>query len=249
VQRAVPSVRLSAALFAPLLIVHIISGLAALLAGMFAMALRKQGGGGHATAGTIFTIAMSSMTITAAVLTFWEPDRLSLGAAVWAFYLVHTSRHAAMSAGDVPGRDLMAIGLAAVLLFAHGGIAAERSGTGTFEGSGTAGFIVFGIGATLSLLFDLSLLLRRRLQPRQRIARHLWRMLAAYFLAVTSLFLGQQDDVFWFMAGSPILLLPSLLTIGFLVFWLVRVRFARNWLETRRAVPPATNLQTIQETT
>ena len=79
-------------------------------------------------------------------------------------------------------------------------------------------------------LFDLSLFWRRKLQPRQRVARHLWRMVMAYFLAATSLFLGQQDDVFPFMQGSPILLIPSLATLAFLTYWVVRVRFVRNWI-------------------
>jgi hypothetical protein len=226
----------SSAIFPPLLFVHVVSGGVALLAGLAAMALRKSGGGGHATAGSVFTTAMSSMAVTAAVLTAWDPDRLSLGAAVWAFYLVHTSRHAALNRGDPPGLGVMAIGLTAWLLFAHGGVMAERSADGTFQGSGTASYIVFGVGAAFSLLLDLSLLMRRPLRPRQRIGRHLWRMMAAYFLAVTSLFLGQQDDVFPFMMGSPFLVLPSLLTLGVLGFWLIRVRFARNWLGHRRSV-------------
>ena len=224
---------LSAIVLTPLLVVHIASGFFALLSGLGAMASRKGSDGLHARAGNIFYIAMSAMAISAAILTAWEPDRLSLGAAFWALYLVHTSRHAASARNGALGSPppaLIAIGLAAAILFLHGGVMAQLSPDGVFEGSDSVGYFIFGAGATASLLLDFSLRLRGRLSPRQRIARHLWRMSVAYFLAVTSLFLGQQDDVFPFMAGSPVLVLPTLLTLGFLVFWIVRVRFARNWL-------------------
>ena len=226
---------LASTIFKPLLLIHVLSGIAALLAGIAAIAFRKGRGGGHARAGNVFTVAMSVMAITAAILTAWEPDRLSLGAAVWAFYLVHTARHAATDRGNELPWTMMGVGLTASLLFAHGGWVAHHSVDGTFEGAGVAGYLVFGIGTAISLLLDLSLLRRPVLRLRQRIGRHLWRMMVAYFLAVTSLFLGQQDDVFPFMQGSPLLFLPSLLTIGFLGFWLVRVRFTRNWLGDRRA--------------
>lgn len=235
----------------PLLVVHIACGFVALLSGLVAMASRKGRDGLHVRAGNVFFISMSAMAITAAILTAWEPDRLSLGAAVWTFYLVHTSRHAARVQG---GRDgsaplgITAVGLAAAILFLHGGLMAQISQDGAFEGSDPAGYAIFGTAAIASLAFDLNLRLRGRLSPRQRIARHLWRMMVAYLLAVTSLFLGQQDDVFPFMAGSPVLILPTLLTLGFLVFWFVRVRFARNWLAHKAVTLPKNNDRQPQET-
>ncbi|WP_374387730.1 hypothetical protein [Sandaracinobacter sp.] len=229
---------LAAAVFTPLLVTHVAAGAVALVSGLIAMASRKGAGGLHAKAGNAFCLSMSAMAVSAAILTAWEPDRLSLGAAIWTFYLVHSSRQAAQMRGATSRRppwQLMAIGLAATLLIAHGAMMANRAPDGAFEGSGTAGYLAFGSAAAVSLLLDLSLLLRAPLSARHRLARHLWRMLAACFLAVTSLFLGQQDDVFPFMAGSPVLLAPSLLTLGALIFWLLRVHLARNWLGQRPA--------------
>lgn len=60
-------------------------------------------------------------------------------------------------------------------------------------------------------------------------------MCVAFFLAATSLFLGQQDDVFFFMEGSPLLFVPSLATLIFMVFWLIRVHFAKQWLRPVRS--------------
>ena len=224
------------ALVFALLILHVVSGSIALLSGLVAMASRKTGQSSHQRAGNAFYAAMSVMAGTAAALTLWEPDRLSLGAAVWTFYLVHTARHAARSrsAGlDSMGRWLALAGLLSTAIFLDGGAAAYAARDGEFQGMSFVAFFLFGMLAAVALLFDLSLIWRPRLSTRQRIARHLWRMVAAYFLAVTSLFLGQQDDVFPFMAGSPILMLPSLLTLAFLFFWIFRVRFARNWAGTR----------------
>jgi len=229
-----------ATLLLPLLVIHIASGFIALSFGLAAMASRKAGSGFHARAGDAFCLSMSAMTVSAAVLTAWEPDRLTLGAAIWTFYLVHSARNAARDRTEALGRAsrwLAPLGVSASLLFIHGGLMAQASLEGEFQGTPAAAYFVFGAAATLASLSDLSLLLRDRLGPRQRIARHLWRMVVAYLLAVTSLFLGQQDDVFPFMAGSPILFLPSLSTLGFLLFWTLRVRLARDWLGHGRRRP------------
>ena len=221
------------ALLLPLLVIHIGSGSIALLSGLAAMASRKSGSGPHRWAGHTFYLSMSVMTASAAVMTAWEPDRLSLGAAIWTFYLVHSARGAARdrTAYRGPGsRWLIPVGITASVLFLHGGLVAQASPAGEYQGTSPAAYFVFGAVAVLASLSDLSLLVRSQLAPRQRIARHLWRMVVAYFLAVTSLFLGQQDDVFPGMAGSPLLLLPSLFTLCFLAFWTLRVRLARNWL-------------------
>lgn len=214
----------------PILVMHIVAGLAALTAGVVAMITRKRAAGLHSRAGTWFIWTMTAMALSAGVLTLINPDRLSLGAAVWTLYLVWTSRGAARSR-DTGEWPLIALGALAMGLFADGAWRAAAASTGEFEGSAPTAYLVFGSLTLWSLVLDLSLRWRPRLSARARIARHLWRMTMAFFLAATSLFLGQQDDVFPFMAGSPILLLPSLGTLLFMVFWLARVRFAKTWLE------------------
>jgi hypothetical protein len=59
----------------------------------------------------------------------------------------------------------------------------------------------------------------------QRLARHLWRMCFGLFIATGSLFLGQQQVFPDWLRGSNMLLIPALLPLGLLIFWLVRVRF------------------------
>jgi len=222
-----------ALVFVPLLALHILAGLAALTAGLVAMASRKRRGALHGRAGHAFVLSMTAMALSAAVLTIAEPDRLSLGAALWTIHLVLTSRSAAASPNGSTWRAdrwALAMGLLAALALGHGGWEAAQRQDGAFQGASAAAYAVFGSGVLLTLVLDAWSYMRGRLPPRQRIARHLWRMTLAYFLAATSLFLGQQDDVFPFMQGSPVLLLPSALTLAYLVWWLAKVRFARHWL-------------------
>lgn len=225
-------------LFFALLILHISAGSTALGTALVAMASRKQAAALHARAGTWFVWSMSAMALTGAVLTAWEPDPLTLGSALWTLSLIHTARLAARRRdGRLDGWALAAVlpAIAAVAVLGHGAIMALAAPSGAYLGTDAAGYLVFGGLAALSVVYDASLLWRPPLAPRARIARHLWRMTLACFLAVTALFLGQQDDVFPFMQGSPLLLIPSLLTLGFLLYWSLRVRLARNWLCHRPA--------------
>lgn len=222
-----------ALVFVPLLAVHIVAGLVALLAGLVAMASRKRRAALHGRAGKAFALSMIVMALSAACLTIAEPDRLSLGAALWTVHLVLTSRSAAANpAGSTWREDRVALatGLLAALALGHGGLEAAQRPDGAFQGASVTAYAIFGSGVLLSLALDARSYLRGQLPPRQRIARHLWRMTTAYFLAATSLFLGQQDDVFPFMQGSPVLLLPPALTIAYLIWWLAKVRLARQWL-------------------
>lgn len=225
-------------LFYPLLIVHIAAGFIGLTSGLVAMASRKGGDGRHALAGRVYLASMLSMAASAAILTAWEPDRLTLIAAAWTAYLVVSAFRAAWNrAGETRAIDwvLAGAGAAIALGFLHGGSLAQATPNGEFQGMSSVAFFVFGAAASLGTALDVLIALRPARMFRARIGRHLWRMCAAYFLAATSLFLGQQDDVFPFMAGSPVLLAPSLLTLAFIAYWLARMRLAAHPLATPRS--------------
>jgi len=65
----------------------------------------------------------------------------------------------------------------------------------------------------------------RGISGKRRIARHLWRMCFGWFIATGSFFLGQQQVFPAWLRGSPALLVPALLPLVLLVFWMIRVRF------------------------
>lgn len=222
----------SSLIFTPLLVIHIIAGSVAILSGVAAMAARKGRSGFHPQAGNCFFVSMLVMAGSAAVLTYWEPDPLSMLNGIVVMYLVATSWMAVRGHGQGWRRyewAVLPVGAACSVALIVLGILATQSEQG-IGGFSAEPFFVFGSIGILAVVFDLNYLLRADVDQRQRIARHLWRMCYAYALAATAFFLGQQDDVFFFMAGSPLLFVPTLGTVTFMVFWLVRVRFAKNWL-------------------
>lgn len=222
-------------LFLPLLAAHIVAGTIAMASGVTAMVARKGGATLHARAGRWFFGSMLFMAASAAALTWWEPDPLSLFVAILTFYLVATSWMAARGGGWRRYEwAAMPVALGCAMALGVFGMLAMRSIDGEIGGFPSQPFFVFAGLALLAALSDLNFLLRGVVNQRQRIARHLWRMCVAFFLAATSLFLGQQDDVFFFMAGSPLLFIPSLAILIFMAFWLVRARFAKRWLRPVR---------------
>jgi uncharacterized membrane protein len=99
------------------------------------------------------------------------------------------------------------------------------------------GILAFAVVAMLAAVGDIRMLARGGITGARRIARHLWRMSTALFIAVASFFLGQAQvfpDVLRQSAGLRAI--PVLLVIASLIFWLVRVRFTAAY--GSRATPP-----------
>lgn len=84
---------------------------------------------------------------------------------------------------------------------------------------------IFGMVALLAALGDARLLLTPNIQWAQRIARHLWRMCFALWIAAASFFLGQSDDFPEALRIMPLLGTPVLLVLLLMFYWLVRVLF------------------------
>ena len=77
-------------------------------------------------------------------------------------------------------------------------------------------------------MLDLNAVRRRVLTPVQRIARHLWRMCFAFFIATGSFFLGQQDVLPAALHRSPILFMLAFAPFAVMAFWLVKLRFPKT---------------------
>ena len=205
------------------LALHIGAGLLALLSGTIA-AIARKGGPLHARAGTWFFGAMLGLGATASIL---EPFRTPPGSplvGIFVCYFVLTSWVTARRRDGRTGRFeifacAVAVGFAALTLW--GGLA----GATTPAGRGPV-FILAGLCLAAGLL-DLNAVLRRRLTNAQRIRRHLWRMCFAFFIATGSFFLGQQQVMPSAVRGSPILFLLAFAPFGLMLFWLVRLRFAK----------------------
>ena len=219
--------------------VHIAAGLLALPSGAAAVAARK-GGRLHARGGTLFLGAMLVLGVTAAIL---EPYRTPPGspvAGIFVCYFVVTGWAAARRRDGTGGwfeiiACLFALGTAA--LMAWGGF------TGSTTPAGRGPVFVFAALCGLAGLGDLRAI-RRKLTAAQRIARHLWRMCFAFFIATGSFFLGQQDVLPTAVRGSPFLFVLAFAPFAVMAFWLVRIRFAKALSRLTVRLPASPALET-----
>lgn len=212
------------------LALHIGAGTTALLAGAGALVYRK-GGAGHSRWGSWFVASMLVMASLGAAIAAAKPDRPTTLAGIITAYLVVTSWSAVRRRDGVTGRAELGAFIFALACCIAGigfGQIASTSASGVIDGYPPVVCYAFAALAGLCAALDLNALARRRLAPAQRIARHLWRMCFAFFLAAASLFLGQQDDVFWFMQGSPLLFIPPFATLAAMVYWLLRMQLGRG---------------------
>lgn len=70
------------------------------------------------------------------------------------------------------------------------------------------------------------MLVRGGISGTQRIARHLWRMCFALFIAAASIFMARQQIFPALLRKTGVLFLLSFLPLILMIFWLIRVRFA-----------------------
>lgn len=212
---------------------HIAAGLVAVISGFLAVGVRK-GGQLHALAGTWFFGSMLVLGVTASVLEpFRTPEPGSPIGGMIVCYFVATSW---MTARRRDGRPGWFEKLACAAVLALAALVLIGSLTGAAERPGVA----LAVGATCLLagLLDLNFILRGQLSGPRRIARHLWRMCTAFFIATGSFFLGQQDVLPAAVRGSPVLWILAFAPFGFMLFWLVRIRFAKAWSRLVLARPP-----------
>ena len=220
------------------LILHIAGGTVGLVSGAAALMFRK-GERMHRTAGSVFFVAMLIMSgIGACVSPFLaDGQRPNTVAGIMTFYLVATAWAAIRRKEGSVGRFelgglFVALGVAAAgVIFA---LEARNSPTGTIDGSPPQAFYVFMVIGTFAAASDLKVILRGGISGAPRIARHLWRMCTALFIAAGSLFLGQPQVFPEFVRGSPILFAPVLAPLALMIFWLTRVRLT-NWFRREAA--------------
>jgi hypothetical protein len=219
----------------PILITHIGGGVTAMLMAIVALSARK-GSPVHRAAGNIFFLAMMIGASSAAYLGYnaKPQDFGDVVAGVLTIYLVSTAWVTAKRNDKQIGvfEFVAFFVVAAGALFAYIDTSAQVQ-KGIALLGGVPGFIFAGV-AGLCALLDLSVILRRGLAGRQRIARHLWRMLLGFFVAAGSFFPGQIHlfpEYVQNVRPIIILFLPAFTIIALLFFWLARVLFTGWWKE------------------
>jgi len=218
--------------FSPLLVLHISAGIVGILSGAAAMTFRK-GSARHAWAGKIFVISMLTMAASAVYLAIVKHQMNNVGGGILTFYLVAT---AWVTARRRDGETSTFYWAALLIPLANGvsgwsnGLEALHSPTGSKYGVPAGMHFFIGSVCLLAAAGDVRMLIRGGVFGAQRIMRHLWRMCFGLFIATGSFFLGQGAKVFpAFLVKTHILLVPAILPVILLVFWLLRVRFTNAY--------------------
>ena len=214
----------------PLLVLHIAGGMIGLLSGCVAMVYRK-GSRGHRISGDVFVVSMLVMGACASCLALMKHQPNNFFGGLITFYLITTAwltgrpreretnpmDWAAMVFAFVLGSSLMTLGV----LVARGE-AAKQPGV-------PLGVYFFMASITLlAAAGDFRVLLRGGISGSARLVRHLWRMCFAWFMATGSFFIGQQQ-VFPSALRKQALLVPlAFLPLGLLIYWWLRVSFAKR---------------------
>jgi uncharacterized membrane protein len=220
-----------------ILIAHVGGGAVGLISGAVALAVRK-GARMHRAAGNVFFGSMIAMAATgAAVAPFLESaqgdgKRLDSIAGIFVCYLVATAWMTVRRPPGSIGRfDIVACAIATCTTAAafSFGLQARNSPSGLIGGFPAALYVAFGTPLALAAALDLKMIVRGGVDGASRVARHLWRMCAALFIAAASFFLGQQQVMPVAIQGSSVLFVPPILTVVLMAFWLVRVQRVR-WI-------------------
>ncbi|MGA1985708.1 MAG: hypothetical protein ABSG72_05515, partial [Candidatus Sulfotelmatobacter sp.] len=110
------------------------------------------------------------------------------------------------------------------------GLEAALSPSGMKYDYPPAPYFIFGAVALIAATGDVRMLVRGGISGAQRIARHLWRMCFALFIAAASVFLARPQLFPAILQKTGVLAFLSFLPLLLMIFWLIRV-----WLKNRVA--------------
>jgi uncharacterized membrane protein len=204
---------------------HIIAGLLALAAGFIAL-FASKGAPLHRRSGMVFVVAMLTMTGSAVIIAlFLRPNRVNATAAMLTGYLVATAwltvrRPVSQYRGLLICLMLLALansGNALRLALEAINLPGRR-----IDGIPSQPLFMFCAVGLAAALLDARLLWKGAIEGRHRLARHLWRMTYALWIAAASFFLGQAKFFPSPLRQSGVLAAPVILVALFLVYWLVR---------------------------
>ncbi len=166
-----------------------------MLSGCVAIFFRK-GFRQHGLAGNVFVIAMLILSASGVYRALMKSQPGNVLEGTLTFYLVTTAwitarrRDGEASIFDW-GALLVSLAVGAVAVTY--GLEAANSRTGAKHGYPAGPYFFLGSVALLSATGEVRILVRNGISGTQRIARHLWRMCFALFIASASIFLARQQ--------------------------------------------------------
>jgi hypothetical protein len=228
------------------LVFHVGTGVIALVAGFIAVSVRK-GGTRHRRSGIVFVYAMIATAIAIAGISAYEGKPVTGG--VFIIYLVFTA-YTAVKPLPGPGRWVDTALMALAFTFAVGGYARA------FTAFGRPGSQINGVPAgmmffmatiiLLAAVGDLRMILAGGIEGSRRLARHLWRMSFALFIASGS-FAAQLAGMKFIPApirSVPVIAVLAVSPLVVLLYWMWRIRLNQN-LRGMMTVKPAAPLEAL----
>ena len=227
------------------LFIHILAGTIGLIAGYIAL-FSTKGGTVHRKGGMLFVTTMIAMCVCGLVIALGRTvaPEINVPAALLTSYLAITAMttvrpvvNGARALEVVAMLVALGVGLT-MLTFAAEAIAngGKRNGMPAFP------FVMFGVVGMLGFIGDIDVLRRGARRGGPRLARHLWRMSFALFIAALSF--SVQAAKLLSRQGIKVpgiaIALPMLIVLGAMFYWLWRVRGRRSLSGVvRLAVPEA----------
>lgn len=209
----------------PVLALHICSGTVGFLSGATAIFLRK-GSRNHRVVGNVFVVSMLALAATGTYMALvkWQPGNILGGTLT--FYLVGTgwmtARRREERTGILDWVAFLAASLMGTAAVARGlEIVSNQTG---MKHDPAGGYFFLGSIALLCAAGDLRILVNGGISTARHLARHLWRMCFALFIASGSIFLARPHLFPVFLRKSGALFVLSFFPLVLMIFWLIRVR-------------------------
>jgi uncharacterized membrane protein len=213
----------------PLLLFHIVTGTLGMLSGFVAIFFRK-GSRRHGVAGKVFVIAMMGLSASGTFMAIVKSQPGNILGGTLTFYLVTTAWMAVRGREKGPGifnwGALLVVSAVGAVDVTYG-LEAALSQTGLKYGYPPGPYFFLGSVAALAAAGDIRLLLRGGISGPHRIARHLWRMCFALFIAASSIFLARAQIFPALLRSIGALYFLSFLPLILMIFWLIRVLFTK----------------------
>ena len=214
-----------------MLLIHVAAGGVGIVTG-YAALYASKGSSLHRRSGMVFVWSMVIMAVFAAWLAASIGELGNVIAGVLTAYLVVT----ALTTVRPPTAGSRRVDVAAMLVALATGVAGVTlsvqslaTGDGTRDGVPAGVYLVFSAVALLSALGDVRMMRAGGIRGARRLARHLWRMCVALFIAAGSFFLGQADEFPEPVRVFPLLALLSFAPLLTMLYWLWRVRVRQSF--------------------
>jgi len=234
------------------MLLHIITGSIAVIAGLLALILKK-GQKYHRLSGKVFVISMAIMALSGAYIAYIKPMMITLIAGVYTLHLVLTAYMVVKTPEKTCTQfdyytPLSSCGL--VCLSMYFGLQALNHENGTFQGFSHEPYFFFALLSAIALIGDIRLLICKGLTHGHRLARHIWRMCFALYLAIGSFFGQGAKALPETISQSVLIEAPEPLILLIMIFWLLKTAIkSRKFASTTTTSKSTTSKSTKCKTT